>query len=322
MFETDAMTTAGARRRFRSSRMVRLTSAIAAMAWLAAPTISRAGPETDYVLSNVSADFNGTPVSIRGSFTSDGSNEWLAFIQVTGPFPYGGEYSYDYFSFGPPTILTPLSPLAGSGVNAGGLQISFGNILPSGARPVASVVINGVTGTNPTGDAVTTGMASDYHFLNASTVLNGKTESIDGFFTFDPLTDVEYFAQIALVNQSGHTDLSCFFDAEPVGIGTVAEADCGRGFIQFDFANKLASAPDLLREVDLDGFAGISVDNAPTGVAYPSGVPLGTCLAAVPEPPTLSTLGPALGTLLLGRWAVRRAGQPATDQPSGMSSTA
>jgi hypothetical protein len=94
-------------------------------------------------------------------------------------------------------------------------------------------------------------------FLAPPRFLNGVSETITGNFGFDPLTDIEYGALIALVNQSGHTDLSCFFDAEPVGIGTVAEADCGRGFIQFDFANKLASAPDLLREVDLEGFAGI-----------------------------------------------------------------
>jgi len=130
--------------------------------------ISPAGAETDYVLSNFSAVFNGTPVSISGSFTSNGSNGWLALIHATGPFPYGGEYSYDYSVFGSPTISTPLSPLSGIGVNAGGLQISFDNILPFGSRPVASVVINGVTGTNPTGDAVITGMASDYHFLNAT----------------------------------------------------------------------------------------------------------------------------------------------------------
>jgi len=86
------------------------------------------------------------------------------------------------------------------------------------------------------------------------------------------------------VDQSGHTDLSCFFDAEPVGIGTVAEADCGRGFVQFDFVNKLSSAPDFLREVNADGFV---PDNAPTGLVCPSGIPVNTCLAAVPEPPAL-----------------------------------
>ena len=141
-------------------------------------------------------------------------------------------------------------------------------------------------------------------------------ESIDGFFTFDPLTDVEYLRKLPSWISLGTPILA---DAEPVGIGTVAEADCWRGFVQFDFVNKLSLAPDFLREVNADGFV---PDNAPTGLVCPSGIPVNTCLAAVPEPPALSTLGAALGILLLGRWTVRRAGQPGADQPSGASCTA
>src|SRR5215472_7033972 len=89
MFGSDAMTAADSRRRSRRrSRMVRLTLAIAGAAWLAAPTAARASAAgyQDYVLSNVTANFNGTPESISGVFAVLGQDE-EAFVQfqVTGP---------------------------------------------------------------------------------------------------------------------------------------------------------------------------------------------------------------------------------------------
>ena len=88
---------------------------------------------------------------------------------------------------------------AGPGVVASGgrgrsLQIGFTGV----GGPITSVVINGVTGTDLTGAAVKTGQAIDYSFLNASTILNGTPETITGRFTFDSLTEIEYFAIIRL----------------------------------------------------------------------------------------------------------------------------
>jgi hypothetical protein len=63
------------------ARGVKLTLVVAAAAWLATTTTARA--QADYVLSNVSAVLNGTPVSISGSFINEGPLEYLANIQVT-----------------------------------------------------------------------------------------------------------------------------------------------------------------------------------------------------------------------------------------------
>ena len=80
MFGTDAMIPTEFRRRLRPHtiglrRGLKLTSAIAGAAWLAAPTISRAEiirlPLIDYVFSNASAVFNGIPETITGLATVD-----------------------------------------------------------------------------------------------------------------------------------------------------------------------------------------------------------------------------------------------------------
>ena len=81
---TDAMRAADRRRQSRSRLLSgrELTLAISAAAWLAAPTGARAFgvPGTDYVLSNVSADFGGTRESISGIFTitANAGLEWYA----------------------------------------------------------------------------------------------------------------------------------------------------------------------------------------------------------------------------------------------------
>jgi hypothetical protein len=64
MFGIDATTRDDFRRRFIRSRLIRLTLAVAAAACLVTPTASRASGQIDYTLSNVTAVFDGTPVSI------------------------------------------------------------------------------------------------------------------------------------------------------------------------------------------------------------------------------------------------------------------
>ena len=296
--------------RSRTTRLLRglgLTLAVAAAAWLVAPTTSRAGPETDYVLSNVTAVFDGTPVSISGSFIL-GGGEWRAQIQVTGPYPYAGFYSCSACESG--GIFTPIFPI-GADLVAGGLQMSF-NGLGSGTNPVVtSVKINGVAGTNPTGVAVVTGRAIDYSFSNASAVLNGKSESITGYFTFDPLTDIEYIARVSLNGQPYD------FDAEQLGDASFIEVNGPLGDVaQIVFANNLSFGTDPLAEVFWGAGA---IDNAPTGVVCAEG---GACPTAAPEPTSLAILGAGLGLFLARHRGTRRVGQSHPDAPEGARSTA
>jgi hypothetical protein len=308
MIEIDVLTPNDSPRRLIRSRTIRLLRglglplAVAAAAWLAAPATSRAGIQTDYVLSNVTAVFDGTPVSISGSFIL-GGGEWRAQIQVTGPSPYAGFYSCSACESN--GILYPQFP-TGANLAAGGLQMSF-NGLGSGTNPVVtSVKINGVTGTDPTGVAVVTGRAIDYTFSNASAVLNGKSESITGYFTFDPLTDIEYIAILSLNGLAGYD-----FDAEQLGTSFI-EVNGPLGVVtQIVFANDLSFGTDPLAEVFWGAGA---IDNAPTGVVCAEG---GACPTAAPEPTSLALLGAGLGLFLARHRGTRRVGQPRADQPEG-----
>jgi len=161
---------------------------------------------------------------------------------------------------------------------------------------ITSVVIDGVTGTNPTGGAVEIGQALSYQ-LNASTVLNGKRESITGGFDFDPLTDIEWGALIQFTGPAPFAGLWPF-DAEQLPVGDLVDLDLnGWDLIQIKFANDLSYGTDPLASVrfGLDAF-----DTSPTGFA------VGPPAPTVPEPTTLSVLGAALGLLLLSPWAIRR----------------
>jgi hypothetical protein len=305
-----AATSAGCRRQLR--RGLQLALAIGAVAWLGAAIPARA--QTDYTLSNVSAVFDGTPLSLSGSFTVDPVEEWLAKIQVTGSAlfarPFTGEYSYGYSgSF----INSPLSPASLSGGDlvvprgSGSLQISFANKDGSTNRTVTGIIIDGIAGDDPTGVAVQTGRAIYYNFSSdASAVLGGERESIKGYFGFDPLTDVEYGAGIDF---GGPThQYGGFFDAEPESSsGNVIELDFGRLDLgRITFANKLSSGDDPLSEVDLGDSFPISPDTSPTGFVCPGSSFGISCFAAVPEPSSLAVLGAALGLFLLSPLATRR----------------
>jgi hypothetical protein len=297
-----AATTAGCRRQLR--RHLQLTLAVGAIAWLAAADPARA--QTDYRLSNVSAIFDGTPLSLSGSFTVQPGLEWLAKIQVTGSVLFGppitGEYSYGYSgSF----INSPLSPasLSGGDLVARGLQIGFSNLFS--ANPVVtSIIIDGIAGDNPTGVAVQTGQAIYYNFSSdASTVLGGERYSITGNFGFDSLTDVEYGANVAFTGPA-HT-YGGFFDAEAESSsGNVIELDFGRQDLgRITFSNRLSSSDDSLALVDLTQSLGFPPDPDPTGYACAG---FGSCFVAVPEPSSLAVLGAALGLFLLCPLATRR----------------
>jgi hypothetical protein len=310
MFGIDATTPDDVRRRLQ--RSLGPTLVVAATTWLATLTAARAGPETDYVLSDVSAVFDGTPVSISGSFTIGAGEEWAAQIQLMysgfPPVPFATNYSCNTCGG---AVLSPLSVSPGTAVAFGSdgssIQISLANS-PStigSTVPITSIAITGFgttfTGTNLTGDASVVGNAPDYTFSNASTVLNGKREAISGYFTFDPLTDIEY---IAMVNLGGIG--SGALDAEPQSpAGNVISVDFGGlNLAQFSFANPLSFGDDPLTGVGLgDGVVGTN----PTGFA------VGPPAPTVPEPSSFAILGVALG-LLSGRRASRRACQAQREQ--------
>ena len=292
MFLIDAHAPTDTRRRCG----LRCLAAVVAVAWLAAPTTARA--QVDYVLSGVTANFNGTPETISGSFIV-GGGEWRAYLQVTGPMPFAGSYSCGNCLGG--NILHLQDPGPGVvGTSAfGTLQIGFTAV--GGAvgdqTPITSIMIGGVTGTDLTGAAVKVGQAVEYSFLNASTILNGTPETITGNFIFDSLTDIEYFANIRLTGSSPYAGES-EYDAEQGGAGNLMNTDA----LQIVFANDLpSSGVDPLLSVQ---FINGVVDNAPTGFACAN-----ACVVAAPEPTSLTILSAALGMFLLGRWAVQRASQ-------------
>ena len=300
----DAMTPTDLPRLLRSTtigllRGLRLTLATAATAWLSAPTVSHAGFIVDYVFSNASAVLDGAPVSITGFFSMVPSlqAELRADIQISGPTRYAGLYQnkgyldlpqLDYL--GEPNL-----------VKAGNLQIRFANNLSSSSDPLVSVEIvtgsGAVVASDPTGAAVVTGGSLDY--VNASAVLNGVPVSYSGGFEFDPLTHVEWDAQIQVTGPAPNAGL-CFLDTEQA-VADAVFAICpwfGQNFTEFHFANDLSSSvADRLDYIR----SGVYFDFAPT--ALPPGV-----AAPVPEPTSLALLGVALGLFLLSPWTIRGAG--------------
>jgi hypothetical protein len=287
-------------------RGLRLTLATAATAWLSAPTVSHAGFIVDYVFSNASAVLDGAPVSITGfvSMVPSLQAELRADIQITGPTPYAGLYqNKDYLD------LPQLDYLGEPNlVKAGNLQIRFANNLSSSSDPLVSVEIvtgsGAVVASDPTGAAVVTGGSIGYVFSNASAVLNGVPQSYSGGFEFDPLTHVEWDAQIQVTGPAPNAGL-CFLDTEQA-VADAVFAICpwfgqiGQPSTVFHFANDLSSsAADRLKDIR----SGIYFDFAPTGFALPPGV-----AAPVPEPTSLALLGVALGLFLLSPWTIRGAG--------------
>jgi hypothetical protein len=264
MLGIDAMTPADFRRPSRSRflRGVKLTLVIAAAAWLVATTTARA--QTDYVLSNVSAVLNGTPVSISGSFTFQPGfgATYLANIEVTAPrdSPYGGGYVWDTCRLGGVCDYVS-SPNGVVAYRADGSSIQIG--LAGGSITSIAITTDGntVADSAPTGNAGVVGQAISYNFSsNASAVLNGKPESITGYFTFDPLTDIEYIAQLEFSGFIG----TYGFDTERVGGGNVMLVGGPiDGLTDIIFANDLSFGTDPLAEVIWNN--GAFIDSAPTG---------------------------------------------------------
>ena len=281
---TDAMRAADRRRQSRSRLLSgrELTLAISATAWLAAPTGARAFgvPGTDYVLSNVSADFGGTRESISGIFTitANAGLEWYAKFNgaLCGACLNGN--------------IVHAIGITGNTIVTDAYQITFSSDFSSviGIRSWT-----GDIGTDVTGGAVTVDSPLVYTFADASAVFGGTTETITGHFGFDPLTLVEYGANIDFTGGGPYAG-NYFYDAELLGRGNFIRVEGPGGFLNIDFANNLSSGDDLLALVD-------GATSAPTGFVCPG---VGPC--AVPEPSGLAILGSALGLLFLGPWATRR----------------
>lgn len=305
MFGIDATAPADFLRVLRSRflRGLKLTLAVLATAWLAAPTTARAYP-TDYVLSNASAVLAGTPYSMTGLFSVEGDFEYFAQFQLTGPGPLAGSYSCGGSTGG----ACPGGPLQLSGpdlVDAGDLQIRY-------ASNLLSVEIDGFTDTAATGVVVPTGGPTRYSFYNASTVLNGDLESITGNFGFDPLTLLQYGAQLVLTGPAPYAG-DYFFDLEPEGANYIYAGKGASAFLKIIFANNLSSsdADPLASLVYEDhGNGGGSTVAAATGFVVPDGVPV-----PAPEPTSLALLSAAIGLFLLSPRAIRRAGQPRPGEP-------
>ena len=283
----DATKAAGRRRqsRLRLLDSRELTLVISAAAWLAAPATAGALPQTDYVLSNVSADFGGTRESISGIFTVGAGDEWYA--------QFNGSTCSACLIGG----VVHAIPITGNTIVTDRFQITFTNDFSS-VVSIKSTVGAGVTGTDLTGGAVAAGFPLEYTFADASTVLNGTPETITGHFGFDPLTLIQYGADIQLTGGGPYAG-SYAYDAEP-SAGDFIEAEGPGRFLGISFMNNLSSADDPLASV---GILGGPADNAPTGLVCPGA---GPCV--VPEPSGLAILGAALGLFLLGPWAALRTG--------------
>ena len=287
MFATDAMAAADRRRQSRSRLLgLELTLAISAAAWLGAPTTARALPQTDYVLSNVSAVFGGTRESISGVFTVGVGDEWYA--------QFNGSSCSLCFTGG---NIVHAIPINGNTIVTDGWQITFSSDFSS-VTSIKSTVGAGITGTDVTGGAVATASPMEYTFADASTVLNGTPETIAGHFGYDPLTLIQYGADIQLTGGGPYAG-TYSFDAELLGGGDFIEAEGGGKFLHISFENKLSLADDPLAYV-----SGVGTDPAPTGFVCPGA---GPCAIAAPEPASFAILGSALGLLFFGPWATRRA---------------
>jgi hypothetical protein len=297
MFGIDATAPAGFPRLLRSRflRGLKLTLTVVAVAWLAAPSTAFAYP-TDYVVSNASAVLAGTPYSITGLFSVEGNFEYFAQFQITGPGPLASSYSCGGSTGG----ACPGGPLQLSGpglVDAAGLQIRYGS------NPF-SVKIDGLTDTAATGVVVpATGGPTRYSFYNASTVLNGDVETITGTFGFDPLTLLQYGAQIFLTGPAPYAG-NYFFDLEPEGPNYIYAGKGASAFLKFIFANNLSSADaDPLASLVYEdhGNGGGSTGATAIGLVVPDGVPV-----PAPEPTSLALLSAAIGLFLLSPRGYRR----------------
>jgi hypothetical protein len=309
MLGTAAMIPTEVRRRFIGSHTIgrrrgrKLILAVAGTAWLAAPAIAHA-EKIDYVFSDASAVFNGTPETITGLATVDPVSriEYYAKILLTGPAPYAGLYSFVADTVGFPLFASNL-------IFVQGLSIRFANDLSLSNNPLATVTINNggpvVTDTAPTGEAQAVATPITYDLSNVSTtVFNGTPEPITGFFAYDPLTIIQYGAVFSTPSGLLLND---------VGPGFPRVVISGTGPVI-----RLFLADDLL--VTADPLVGVllfpslfPLDTAPTGEAVPvSGGPIAT-----PEPATLALLGTTIGLFLLSPGAIRRSGRPHPNQPEG-----
>jgi len=204
MLGIDALTDHPRRLRSRTPRL-RLALAIVATAGLAAPTASHANP-IDVAFSNASTVINGTPESITGIFSVDYPFSTELFAHITLTDPAGNAVAYSCGNCG---VFTPF---ADNTIVAGGLQITFANSDFLRSDPLASVKINGVTYA-ATGVSVPTGGPPSYTFSNASTVLNGLSESIVGSFVFDSFGDFQSATNITLIGPPPYGS-GYFFDLE------------------------------------------------------------------------------------------------------------
>jgi hypothetical protein len=321
MFGIEAITPTDFRSRFRRGLTLTL---VAVAAWLAAPTASRASV-TDYAFSNAGAVLNGTPVSISGLFSVSENEvpgftvQFFSSIQVTGPAPYAGLYTCSGTSSpGTSPAVCSLTPiLAPDEIVGVGFQIRFADNLSSDADPLASVEINGVTDTAPTGAAVPIATPIDYE-VNGSTVLNGAHETISGDFEYDPLTLIQYRGgEISVTGPAPYAGQYQCDDTFPTNGRTIVECVVIDFPPTFVFANDLGLAADPLASVEINGVT----DTAPTGEAVPGGGgPIPTLIPTpipTPEPTSLAILGVALGLFIVSPWAIRRAAQSHADQPEG-----
>ena len=218
--------------------------------------------------------------------------EHYAKIQLTGPAPYAGFYTFPANVQGqtiPGHVVTATGP-------AGGLQISFANNLSSTNDLLAIVKINTVTDTAPTGGVGLTGTPIQYQ-INSSTVLNGIPETIGGNFTFDPFSLLEYGAIFLTGGPPYANTYSIQLEISPSAnsIQLPVLFATGAPKLTISFVNNLSFAADPIASVVLPPLP-FAIDNAPTGEAVPF---------ATPEPTSLALLGAALGLFLLSPRASR-----------------
>jgi len=127
---------------------------LALVAWIAAPTDSRATP-LSYVFSNASTTLNGVPETITGLFSIDPDPAILiesAVIDLTGPPPYSGRYVASNVG-----LFSPNAILAFRFTDQ--LTISFANVLSFGDYPLAGVSLTGPRVNPSVADDAPTGFA-------------------------------------------------------------------------------------------------------------------------------------------------------------------